>query len=193
MKWGLGVFTPTPDPANARYDQLADTFMPALLGTVSPGRFGVPLTALPGRRLLKMDLVIVTIMPLLGLLSSTIPFMQRPGIVTMAQKSWHSTTGNPGSWVNVVAGGSGNVNNIYINSFATFSGYLYAAGENPTDGAEVWRTSNGTTWTQANINGFGDADNIHIGSIIVFNNMLYASTRNDANGAEIWRSSNGTS
>jgi hypothetical protein len=105
---------------------------------------------------------------------------------------WRSSTGNSGDWSLVVDNGNGNANNNVSTSLIEFNGYLYAAVENGTDGAEIWRTDNGTTWTAVSSGGFGSADNIWTGSFAIFDGNLYVGTGNNATGGQIWRSNNGT-
>jgi hypothetical protein len=105
---------------------------------------------------------------------------------------WRSDTGNSGDWSRVVANGNGNADNQLSTSLMEFDSYLYAAVENETDGAEIWRTSNGITWTAVITGGFGSVDNTQTGGFAIFDGYLWFGTRNEATGAEIWRSNNGT-
>ena len=105
---------------------------------------------------------------------------------------WRSNTGNSSDWSRVVDNGNGDGDNQISTSLMEFDGYLYAAIENETDGAEIWRTTNGITWTAVITGGFGTADNIQTGGLAIFDGYLYIGTRNDATGAQVWCSNNGT-
>jgi hypothetical protein len=105
---------------------------------------------------------------------------------------WRSSTGDSESWARVVDNGNGNTHNGICTGLMEFNGYLYAAVENETDGAEIWRTSNGTTWTSVVSGGFGDADNTQTGGLGIFDGYLYIGTRNDTTGGQIWRTDDGT-
>jgi alpha-tubulin suppressor-like RCC1 family protein len=105
---------------------------------------------------------------------------------------WRSPTGDSADWSRVVEAGNGNANNNSSTSLMEFGGSLYAAVENGTDGAEIWRTNNGTTWTAVKTGGFGSTANIQTGGFAILNGYLYVGTRNDATGGQIWRTSNGT-
>jgi hypothetical protein len=105
-----------------------------------------------------------------------------------------STTGNSGSWASVVTGGLTTTDNNCVTGLSAFNGALYAAVENPTSGARIWRstTGNNGTWTQVNTNGFGSAANDLVGGFAIYKGYLYMGTHNAVTGAQLWRSDNGT-
>ena len=105
------------------------------------------------------------------------------------------------NWTKVLDGDSpGGFNDddaVYAYPFEIFNGQLYVGVTNNTDGAEIWRTSDGTDWTQVNIDGMAaDAyqkDRDIIRQLISYNGYLYAFVKN-YNGSywiEAWRSQNG--
>lgn len=114
---------------------------------------------------------------------------------------WRSSDGK--NWQQLVGGnvgggnGFGNGHNQDLYSVVAFAGYLYIGTNNPTEGCEVWRSSDGVLWEQVvggkagNGNGFGFSNNIDVFSIAVFNDHLYTGIRNDVDGCEIWRSHDG--
>lgn len=104
---------------------------------------------------------------------------------------WRSATGNSGTWSNVASAGNGNTNNRHPTGFIQFGSDFYLAVENPTDGMEVWKTSDGATWARVLQGGFGDPDNSESGGFAILGNYLYLGTRNDTTGAQLWRTSNG--
>ena len=108
---------------------------------------------------------------------------------------WRSAGSDYLTWIEVVSGGLGDVENGCVSGFATFNGELYAAVENWTTGMRIWRSTNGNagTWQQVNATGFGAAENTISGGLAVFNGQLYAGTQNNSTGGQIWRTSNGTS
>jgi len=67
---------------------------------------------------------------------------------------------------------------------------FYAAVENgSTDGAEIWRTSDGLTWDRVVTGGFNSTHNSQTGGFAIFKDELYVGTRNDVTGAQLWKSS----
>ncbi|HFD39031.1 MAG TPA: PKD domain-containing protein, partial [Anaerolineae bacterium] len=105
---------------------------------------------------------------------------------THGAEIWRSTSGDVGSWERVAENGLGNANNVAIRSFAVFSNTLFAGISNYTDGAQVWRSTNGITWTQVATGGFGNAYRPSTAALAVFQNRLYAST-SGGYGACVWR------
>ncbi len=101
---------------------------------------------------------------------------------------WRSSSGNTGTWNQVVGAGFGDGGNQAAVSLVEFNSYLYAGTDNPGTGAEVWRSSTGdsSTWSQVNGDGFGDGDNWSV-TVEPFSGYLYAATYNQESGAEIWR------
>ena len=105
---------------------------------------------------------------------------------------WRSGTGDSGDWARVVAHGNGNANNSLGTSLMEFKGFFYAAVNNETDGAEIWRTDNGATWTPVSSGGFDSPLNIETGGFAIHDENLYIGTRNDTTGGQIWYSNSGT-
>jgi len=106
---------------------------------------------------------------------------------THGAEIWRSSTGNSGSWTQLVANGFGDANNSGVSSFEEFNSYLYAGTNNGVTGGEVWRTHDGTTWIQVNTDGFGTASNLAASSFAVFDGYLYTGTYNSDTGGEVWR------
>jgi PKD repeat protein/sugar lactone lactonase YvrE len=104
--------------------------------------------------------------------------------------------GVPG-WKQVNINGFGQRRNSWISSLGVFGGYIYAGSYNSSNGAQLWRASNGLNWTPVVTTGFGYASNVGISYLVEFNGQLYAGIRNQTNnppytqGGEIWRSSDG--
>jgi hypothetical protein len=107
---------------------------------------------------------------------------------------WRSSTGNDGSWQQVVSNGfNADAANISVPAMEVFGSYLYAGSWNTDTGAEIWRSDDGSTWDQVNLDGFGEGyDNGFVGSMAVFQSALYAATSNCNTGGQVWRTSNGT-
>lgn len=105
---------------------------------------------------------------------------------------YRSDSGNSGTWMPVVTGGKGDINNHLIPAMAEFNGFLYAGVQNKVAGTRIWRTSDGITWNQVNTDGFGEANNYETITLAVFKGQLYAGTINNVTGGQIWRTSNGT-
>ncbi len=101
---------------------------------------------------------------------------------------WRSTSGDAGSWSNVMAGGmNGDAQASHITSMVVFNSKLVAYVTNKTLGLQIWEY-NGSTWTQVNSDDFGDANNIGDGGgLVVQGSYLYAGTHNEATGAQVWR------
>ncbi len=119
---------------------------------------------------------------------------------THGAEIWRSDTGDSGTWSQVVSNGfNGNAHNISAPGLDVFGGFLYAGTDNwnsagnTSDGAQVWRSSNGTTWDQVNTNGFGNTDNNAIHTLAGFNGHLYVAgsswnaTTKTSSGGKIWR------
>jgi len=103
-----------------------------------------------------------------------------------------SSSSNGLAWSQSGTSGFGDSNNTDISGMAVLNGALYVGTFNPTEGAQVYRTTDGTTWTEVASDGFGDPDNQMIHQMVVFDDELYAGTFNPVHGGEIWRSSDGT-
>lgn len=96
------------------------------------------------------------------------------------------------SWNSVNTNGFGNVNNTDIASLSEFNGYLYAGTRNPSQGGELWRSSNGLDWTPVFTGGLGNAANGRLYGLIAFDNRLYLVFSNLTTGAEVWQSADGS-
>ena len=88
--------------------------------------------------------------------------------MTYADFGWEQVVGDGAGTDN----GFGNAVNYFAWSMAVFGSYLYVGTYNDTDGAEVWRSTDGTAWNQVNTDGFGDLDNLAIYSMAVFGSYL---------------------
>ncbi len=105
--------------------------------------------------------------------------------------------GVPG-WSQVNINGFGYRGNGEVSAMAPFGGQLYAGTTN-SNGAQLWRSSDGITWSAVMTNGFGNPKNVGIEHLLEFNGSLYAGVWNSANtgcstsnGGEIWRSADGS-
>ena len=124
---------------------------------------------------------------------------------------WRSSTGDPGSWEEVVGNASGcsigrgfgTVNNTALLSSKVFKGHLYMGTQNWFDAAEIWRTSDGTNWTAVTEDGFSgikpiqiqgeklNASNIYMWRMHEYNGNLFVGTLMVGLGCEIWMSPSG--
>ncbi|MHB8896918.1 MAG: hypothetical protein ACYC99_17325, partial [Candidatus Geothermincolia bacterium] len=108
-----------------------------------------------------------------------------------------SSGGPPYSdWVQVNAGGFGDVNNREALSMAVFGSALYVGTTNRESGCEVWRTSGVggppfTDWVRANYRGFAENNNYEVLSSIVYGGNLYVGTRS-SHGCGVLTYSGGT-
>jgi len=111
-----------------------------------------------------------------------------------AGQIWRSADGT--TWNLVAPNGLGNPNNAGFTTFTSFNGMLYAATLNPSDGAEIWRSSTGNSgsWQRVTSQGLGGGSAYFIvTSLTTFKGQLYAGVEATAGtGAQVWRSSNGT-
>ncbi len=106
----------------------------------------------------------------------------------------HFAKANSLSWEVVMNNGFGEGNqNRVINSLVVFGDYIYAGVYNGTDGAKVFRSSDGENWTQVNEDGFGDSGHT---SVILFTDgrTLYAGTGGElgVSGFKLLKTINGT-
>ena len=99
---------------------------------------------------------------------------------------WRSQAGIAGDWNRVVENGLGNSHSVAVRSFEVFSDTLFAGISNYTDGAEIWRSTDGLTWTSVMTGGFGSAERVSVAALASFENHLYASTTGGT-GAQVWR------
>jgi len=83
----------------------------------------------------------------------------------------------------VVENGRDDADNFDVTSLIPFGAYLYAAIEATSDGAEIWRTSDGVTWEAAEQGGFGNPANSQTGGFAILDGYLYVGTYNDVTGA----------
>lgn len=104
---------------------------------------------------------------------------------------FRSSSGDTGSWQEVVTDGRGSANNERVNDFAEFNGALYAAVKNANTNVQIWRTLDGTNWSTVVDNGFGQAGNGDPGGFTIFKGNLYVALHSDS-GGQLWRSANGT-
>ena len=118
---------------------------------------------------------------------------------THGAEIWRSSTGDSGSWTQVVSNGLGDANNVAGLTMEAFNGALYAGTYSNIgpglDGADVWRSTDGSTWTAVITNGFGYTGTYAVSSLAAFGGYLYAGTgRYDLAtqsypGGQIWRCS----
>ena len=90
---------------------------------------------------------------------------------------YSSTTGNPGSWTQVISAGFGDVHNANFKDMQIFQGWLCGGTWNERNGAQVWCTADGAQWVQKNHSGFGitgdDNTVTTVWSGHVYSNALY--------------------
>lgn len=110
------------------------------------------------------------------------------GISQWGINLYRSSSGNSGSWENVLAemgAGFGNPNNVNLKDMQVFQGYLCGGTQNWVEGAQVWCSQDGLHWVQKNISGFGENEpnpaNTGVWSSIVFREALYMGVRNSGN------------
>jgi hypothetical protein len=96
------------------------------------------------------------------------------------------------TWQALPQPGFGDPANTDISGFSVFRNGLYAGTFNPTQGAQVWRTTDGRSWQLVATNGFGDPGNTVVHELVSFGGQLYAGTENDVEGGQVWRTSDGT-
>ena len=115
------------------------------------------------------------------------------GWISTGGEVWRSSDG--ANWIQVNAGGFGNVMNEGISALAAFDNYLYASTlRTGGRGDEIWRcqTCNGGDWTKVADNGFGNPNNNGFGALQVVKGRLYSVVGNTTTGLEVWRSSDGS-
>jgi photosystem II stability/assembly factor-like uncharacterized protein len=100
---------------------------------------------------------------------------------------WRSSSGDPGSWENLVDDSFGDPNNDYSWSATIYNGALYVGTNNPITGSQVWRSFNGEQWEPVNQDGFGDANNFAVYSMVSWRGTLLAGTLNKNAGGQIWK------
>jgi hypothetical protein len=103
---------------------------------------------------------------------------------------WRSATGDAGDWEQVVDGGFGDSDNVYVFQLAALGDYLYASTVNYGSGAEIWRSATGASgsWEQVMEGGFGNSLNWYLRSLVEFDGRYYAGTSE----GEVWHSETGT-
>ncbi len=83
--------------------------------------------------------------------------------------------------------------NLTAESSIIFKGKLYIGTYNygylgrTTDGAQIWRTSDGITWEPVLLDGFNDKDNRSITAMAVFGGYLYAATNKAFEPCKIYK------
>lgn len=116
-----------------------------------------------------------------------------PNLVTEGLEIWRSSTGNSGTWTNVVGSGGtqfpwagfGSVC-IGARGMEVSDGLLWVGTSNPFVGCQIWVT-NGTHWKRANLPGFGSSSNIATRGITVYKGAVYAEAQNPSEGAGVWK------
>lgn len=110
---------------------------------------------------------------------------------THGAELWRSTTGDLGTWQQVVPNGFGTTNNRAIWSLAAHNGYFYAGTRNTQTGPEVWRSADGLNWNRVATNGFGASSLTVIFALESFNGYLYAGAHSNPNvnstDSTLWR------
>jgi hypothetical protein len=132
----------------------------------------------------------------LTVFSNTLYAATWSSVTTHGTEVWRSSSGNKGSWTNVVPNGWGDPINEGVNASAIYSGSLYMGTENydseldTTNGAQIWRTTDGENWDPVTVNGFNDPMNVGVSALEPFGNYLYAvaySYNYSVEGNQIWR------
>lgn len=98
-------------------------------------------------------------------------------------------------WEQVNTDGFGNPNTVAVTALENFGGQLYAGATSYTDGAQVWRTSDGTDWMPVSQPGFTSTltnTNAVIIDLVEFKGELYAGSGWAGLPGQVWRTSNGT-
>ncbi len=98
-------------------------------------------------------------------------------------------------WIQVNEDGFGAVTNRRMSAMETFNGMLYTGTSNMTNGAELWRSTDGFTWGAVITGGLVYTSLFRIEDLVEFSGHLYASTVADQTDGprppEVWRSSDG--
>lgn len=98
-------------------------------------------------------------------------------------------------WEMVGGFGLGDPDNTVVATMETWNNAIYAGIKNETDGARIYRSTDGNTWTKVNTDGFGHVALNTVISFEPFGNRLYASVIDDddvpAQTAEIWSTADG--
>ncbi len=113
-------------------------------------------------------------------------------LVPVFGDSFRSQQGLTQGWVRIISGGFNDTNQIGINNFVEYDGYLYASVYNKRGVAEIWRTQDFAHWEMIEGKGLGNTRNSHI-LLFVLKGNLYAGTFNKDDGAELWISKDGVS
>ena len=106
---------------------------------------------------------------------------------------WVFTATAVSPWQQVNSNGFGDPQADEVSAVEAFGGYLYAGTSNTTNGARIFRSSDGMTWTAVTAPGFGSSHDTAPPAILdmmVFSGYLYASTGR-GNAAQIWRTADG--
>ena len=123
------------------------------------------------------------------------------GETSFASRLWRSTSGDPGTWEEVVVFPDWDG----VASFASFKGALYAQSNgvniyNPSTlewemlPTQILRSYDGVSWEPVNTDGFGEPMNFMGGGLAAHKGYLYAGTGSlDVSGGDIWRSRDGLS
>jgi hypothetical protein len=114
------------------------------------------------------------------------------GLAPVFGDSSHNQQGLTEGWARIISGGFNDTNQIGINNFVEYNGYLYASVYNKMSGPEIWRTEDFAHWEMVARNGLGNPRNSDI-LLFVLKGNLYAGTFNKEDGAEIWVSNDGVS
>lgn len=116
---------------------------------------------------------------------------------TRGAEIWRSTTGDSGSWSQVMSNGFGDWCNFGVLVMQPVAGQLYAGtrsyiGGLCDSGADLWRYD-GISWSPVITNGFGFTGTYDIGALAEFQGYLYAGigrfdlTTYQYPGGEVWR------
>jgi hypothetical protein len=137
------------------------------------------------KEVIEKDLrVLILIILLLGL--------SEIGLAPVFGDSSPNQQGVMEDWVLIISGGFNDTNQIGINNFVEYDGYLYASVYNKVNGPEIWRTKDFTHWEMVVRNGLGNPRNSGI-LLFASKGNFYAGTFNKEDGAEIWFSNDGVS
>lgn len=110
---------------------------------------------------------------------------------------WRSSSGDFGTWEQVVSNGFDSIDNYIMRNSAVHNGALFFTASNfnkpdyaSTSGALLIRSTSGDpgSWTKAALNGFGDTNNCIISGLVSYEGYLYASTTSwYPEGIQVWR------
>jgi hypothetical protein len=91
-------------------------------------------------------------------------------------------------WVQVNAGGFGDIQSISVSALCEYEGVLYAGTYNLREGPSIWRYLGGKNWERViHLEDSTTGGNLAVTSMVVFKERLYATTSWGMNSARVWR------